>query len=172
MRRCLFLSATAILLGLVASVAEADESVFSQACTGDCCRETDHRQTCASGCRPSSQCVPACKPRYEEKKVKKPLYSMKCDYACYPDREPWHEDACDPEHNPPCGKIYIKKKLLKSEEETVEKVLQYDVVMVPAKQCRCSSCKPHCGDRWHELKVACAQFFGYEQRLHPRGDRE
>ena len=161
MHRFILLSATAILLGLVPSGAGADESVLAQTCTGDCCRATDDRQSNASGCRPSSQCVPACKPRYEEKKVKKPIYSLKCDYACGPGRESWHEDACDPEHNPPCGKIYIKKKLLKREEEKVEKFLQYDVVMVPAKPCSLSSCKPDCGDCWYDLRTACSRLFGY-----------
>ena len=75
-------------------------------------------------CDDCPECVPVCTPRYEDKKVKTPRYDVKCSWECVPGREPWHEDSCDPEHNPPCADVRIKKKLYKTEIEEVEKNLK------------------------------------------------
>lgn len=89
------------------------------------------RRSCTDvGC---PACVPACRATWEEAKTKKPAYSMKCEYACARGRNSWH--APDPECRctPPCGTVYVKKRLYKAEgREKVEKVPKYDVRMVPA----------------------------------------
>ena len=107
-------------------------------------------------CDDCPECVPVCTPRYEDKKVKTPRYDVKCSWECVPGREPWHEDSCDPEHNPPCGDVRIKKKLYKTEIEEVEKKLVYgEVQWTHAQPCRHCEHKP-CSC-WHELHAACAR---------------
>jgi len=100
--------------------------------------------------------VPVCTPRYEDKKIKKPQYDVKCSWECVPGREPWHENSCDPEHNPPCGDVRIKKKLYKTEIEEIEKKLVYgEVKWVHTQPCRHCEQKP-CSC-WHDLRAAFAR---------------
>jgi hypothetical protein len=121
-------------------------------------------QTATCGCghtnctgeAPCCECVPACKSSWDEKKTKKPVYSMKCEYSCERAREPWHTECrC----SPPCGEVFVKKKLYKREEEKVEKVPKYEVKMVPAP---CDHCERHpcCCHRWYDLKAAVCRLFG------------
>ena len=94
------------------------------------------------GCTGCDQCsVPACQSSWTEKKTKKPKYSMKCDYACERAHECWctGPEAC--RCSPPCGKVFVKKKLFKEETEKVEKVPKYEVKMVPAAPCNQPDCK-------------------------------
>jgi len=85
--------------------------------------------------------VPTCVPRFEEKKVKTSKYSLECECQCDPGREPWHGHACDPLHHTTCKNIVVRKKLMKHEEEEVEKVLKYDLVWVPSETCEEKPCR-------------------------------
>lgn len=54
--------------------------------------------------------------------------------------------------SPPCGNVYVKKKLYKADgEEKVEKVPTYEVKMVPAEPCTCARCAGVCW--WNPLSV-------------------
>jgi len=84
-------------------------------------------------------CVPACQGSWEEAKTKKPAYSMKCEYACARGRDSWHAPEPECRCTPPCGNVYVKKRLYKTDgREKVEKVPKYDVKMVPAEQPDCA----------------------------------
>ena len=86
-------------------------------------------------------CVPRCSASWKEEKTKKPEYAIRCEYACARGRDSWH--ARDPECRcrPPCGQVYVKKRLYKSEgTEHVERVPAYDVVIVPTPPSACASC--------------------------------
>lgn len=90
-------------------------------------------------------CEPACKASWDEKKTKKTAYEIRCEYACARGRDGWH--APDPECRcrPPCGRVYVKKRLYTSEgKETVERVPKYEVETVPAHPVGCTG---GCGDR-------------------------
>jgi len=91
-------------------------------------------------------CEPACKSSWEEKKTKKPQYSMKCEYACARAAEPWHTGDTECRSCPPCGDVYVKKKIYKTEKEKVERVPKYEVRMVPVEP-PCPGC-PHCSVCW------------------------
>ena len=95
--------------------------------------------TAAGSCR---HCVPACSATWEEKKTKKPKYTMKCEYACARGRDPWHAASPECRCCPPCGNVFVKKRFYKADgEETVERVPKYEVKMVPASPCGCASCR-------------------------------
>ena len=98
---------------------------------------------CTGGC---PRCVPACKATWEEHKTPgKSTYSLKCEYACARGRDSWH--APDPECrcSPPCGKVYVKKRMYKEAgAEKVERVPTYEVVAVPAD---CDPPRPSWWDR-------------------------
>jgi hypothetical protein len=86
-------------------------------------------------------CEPRCKASWEEKKTKKPVYEVRCEYACARGRDPWH--APDPECRcrPPCGKVYVKKRLYMAEgHEEVERVPKYEVETAPAGPGGCTGC--------------------------------
>ena len=87
------------------------------------------------GCTVCSCQVPTCKPKWEDKKTKKAKFTMKCDFECARPWEPYHQGHCCEEKTTPCGDVYTKKKLFKTEEEKVERVLKYEVVMKPAPPC-------------------------------------
>ena len=110
-----------LLAGLTVGAAVAARVV-----AGDFCSCTG-----GDGC---PECVPACKATWDEHKTPgKPTYALKCEYACARGRDPWH--APDPECrcSPPCGKVFVKKRLYKEAgAEKVERVPKYEVVNVPA----------------------------------------
>jgi len=116
--------------------------------------------TSCTGAAPCPQCVPACKSSWDEKKTKKPKYSVKCDYMCERAHESWHTGPVECRCSPPCGEVFVKKKVFKTEEEKVEKVPKYEVKMVPASACH--ACKQHdcCCPRWYDLKAAVCRLFG------------
>ncbi|MFM8708628.1 MAG: hypothetical protein ACKOHK_11275 [Planctomycetia bacterium] len=141
---CLTLLAFSLgTFGLVACIAAA------QAANCDCRRQTCTGCTDEAACLP---CEPACKASWEEKKTKKPKYSMKCEYACGRAAECFCTDPAECRSCPPCGHVYTKKKLYKADgEEKVEKVPKYEVQMVPATPCDCASCSGVCW--WNPLSV-------------------
>ena len=116
--------------------------------------------TSCTGAGPCPQCVPACKSSWEEKKVKTPKYSVKCDYMCERAHESWHTGPTECRCRPPCGEVFIKKKVFKTEEEKVEKVPKYEVKMVPAPCQHCSK-QPCCCPGWHAICNAAARLFGF-----------
>jgi len=100
------------------------------------------------GCTSCIPRIPTCKPTWEDKKTKKATFAMKCDFECTRPWEPYHQGNCCEEKTTPCGNVHTKKKLFKTEEEKVERVLKYDVVMKPAvpccepePACRCLGCR-------------------------------
>jgi hypothetical protein len=107
-----------------------------QQCCGPSCTETGVRQ----------QCVPACSATWDEKKAKDTDYTMKCEYACARGRDSWHAPAAECRCSPPCGKVYVKKRLYKADgAEKVERVPKYDVRMVAEP---CGRCGEHDGVCW------------------------
>jgi hypothetical protein len=103
-------------------------------------------------CQP---CEPACKATWDEAKTKKPKYSIKCEYACARGYDCWCSDPADCRCQPPCGKVYVKKRLYKADGEEkvekVEKVPKYEVTMVPAEPCDCGRCSGVCW--WNPLSL-------------------
>jgi len=89
-------------------------------------------------CAVCSCLVPTCKPKWEDKKTKKATFTMTCDFECVRPWEPYHQGDCCEEKTTPCGDVRTKKKLFKTEEEKVERVLKYEVAMRPAAPC----CEP------------------------------
>jgi hypothetical protein len=97
--------------------------------------------------------IPTCKSSWDEKKTKKAVYSMKCDYKCERAAGPMHcshsclhkGDCCEEcPASPPCGEPFPRKKLFKEEKEKVEKIAKYEVVMVPPPPCQCCEREPCC----------------------------
>ncbi|NDC54276.1 MAG: hypothetical protein EBZ74_08290 [Planctomycetia bacterium] len=102
--------------------------------------------TGAGGC---PECVPACTATWDEKKTKKPKYSLKCEYACVRGFDPWHAPPPECRCHPPCGDVIVKKRLYKADgKETVERVPKYEVRMVPAEPCGCAACRRHEAACW------------------------
>lgn len=99
----------------------------------------DHGHSCTGG---TDGCEPRCRGTWHDEKKKEPAYDIRCEYACARGRDSWH--APDPECRcrPPCGQVYVKKRLYKSEgEERVERVPRYDVIIVPVERCGCVGCR-------------------------------
>lgn len=93
------------------------------------------------GCTSCIPQVATCKAKWDDKKTKKATFAMKCDFECARPWEPYHQGNCCAEKTTPCGNVHTKKKLFKTEEEKVERVLKYEVVMKPAAPC----CEPEPG---------------------------
>lgn len=101
---------------------------------------------CTGGCQ---ECVPACSGTWDEKKTSKPVYSMKCEYACVRGRDPWHAPPPECRCHPPCGDVIVKKKFYKTDgSPTVERVPKYEVKMVPAEPCDCAAHRDAPGPCW------------------------
>lgn len=96
-----------------------------------------------TGCTSCTHQVPTCKPKWDDKKTKKATFTMTCDFECTRPWEPYHQGNCCDEKTTPCGNVHTKKKLFKTEEEKVERVLKYEVIMKPAAPC-CEP-EPACG---------------------------
>ena len=90
------------------------------------------------GCTSCIPQVATCKAKWDDKKTKKATFTQKCDFECSRSWEPYHQGTCCEEKTTPCGDVYTKKKLFKTEEESMERVLKYEVVMKPAAPC----CEP------------------------------
>jgi hypothetical protein len=90
------------------------------------------------GCTSCIPQVATCKATWDDKKTKKATFTQKCDFECSRPWEPYHQGNCCEEKTTPCGNVHTKKKLFKTEEEKVERVLKYEVVMQPAAPC----CEP------------------------------
>ena len=108
-----------------------------------------------TGCTGCQECVPACSGTWDEKKSSKPVYSMKCEYACVRGRDAWHAPPSECRCQPPCGEVIVKKKFFKTDgPEKVERVPKYEVKMVPAKPCAPAA---GCGERslcwWNPLAI-------------------
>jgi len=100
------------------------------------------------GCTSCIPQVATCKAKWDDKKTKKATFTQKCDFECTRPWEPYHQGTCCEEKTTPCGDVRTKKKLFKTEEEKVERVLKYEVVMKPAAPCcepeptcRCLGCR-------------------------------
>jgi hypothetical protein len=104
--------------------------------------------SCTSCTGPDLQ--PRCKATWDEAKTKKPEYTMKCEYACARARDSWHAPEPECRCRPPCGTPYVKKRLYKTEQETVERVPKYEVQMVCPDPCGCAACGGRHGG-WNPL---------------------
>ncbi len=125
----------ALVLTLLATAARAEDRSCS--CTDE---------------PPCQACQPACKASWEEKKSKKTVYSMRCEYACTRGYDCWCAESPECRCSPPCGKVIVKKKLYKADgAEKVEKVPKYEVTMVPAEPCDCGRCSGVCW--WNPLSL-------------------
>jgi hypothetical protein len=136
-RSCLLVAA---LLGVV---------VATTARAADCtCTDTGRCQ----------DCVPACKASWDEKKAKNPAYDMKCEYACARDFDSWHAPAAECRCTPPCGRLYVKKRIFKTEADAKpERVPKYEVATVAAPPCDCSHCRGLC---WWDPFGLCGWLHG------------
>lgn len=102
--------------------------------------------SCTSSC---TTCTPECRGEWEEKKSKKPAYSMTCEYQCVRGFDPWRAPSPECRCRPGCGDVIVKKKFFKADGcETVERVPKYHVVMVPDED-ECSGCTGCCGGHDH-----------------------
>lgn len=116
----------------------------------DCCDDHGACVSCTGGCC----CEPRCKASWGEAKTKKTVFSMKCEYACARGRDGWHAPEPECRCQPPCGKVYVKKRLYKSDgEEKVERVPKYEVVMVPAEPCDRDACRGECPNWWNPITL-------------------
>lgn len=114
-----------------------------------------------SGCTSCARKVPVCKPKWEDKKTKRPVFSMKCEWECVRPWEPYCQGACCEEQTTPCAGVYTKKRLYKSEEERCERVLEYELELKPAGACceaapvrDCMGCRI-LGETVHHLLSRC-----------------
>ncbi|NBX30302.1 hypothetical protein EBR04_07670 [bacterium] len=90
-------------------------------------------------------CVPACKATWDEKKVKKPTYEMKCEHACARAFDSWHAPPPECRSTPPCGRVYVKKRIFKTESDAPpERVPKYEATTVAAPPCEFSRCRGPC----------------------------
>jgi hypothetical protein len=70
---------------------------------------------------------------------------MKCEYACARDFDSWHAPPPECRCTPPCGRLYVKKRIYKTEREAeAERVPKYEVTTVAAPPCDCSRCRGSC----------------------------
>jgi len=100
-------------------------------------------------------CEPRCRGTWHEQKTHEPSYELRCEYACDRARDPWLAPDPDCRCHPPCGRIYVKKRLYKSAgAETVDRVPRYEVQMVPAVSCRCGGCRTAAASPWDPLGLA------------------
>ena len=77
---------------------------------------------------------------------------MKCEYACARSAECFCTGPAECRCSPPCGNVYVKKRLYKADgKEKIEKVPKYEVQMVPAAPCDCAACSGVCW--WNPLSV-------------------
>ena len=101
---------------------------------------------CTGGC---TECVPACRGSWEEKKSSKPVYTMTCDYAGTRGGDPWHAPSPECRCQPPCGEVIVKKRFYKTDgPATIERVPKYEVRMVADEPCDCRSCQGGGGVCW------------------------
>jgi len=134
--------ALAGLMGLALVLGLEYGRAGDQGCCGTSCTDTGLRH----------RCTPACAATWDEKKSKDTDYTMKCEYACARARDSWHAPEPECRCSPPCGNIYVKKRLYKAESaEKVERVPKYDVRMVAEPCSRCGDHDEICW--WNPLRL-------------------
>ncbi|MFM8415712.1 MAG: hypothetical protein ACKOCX_13445 [Planctomycetota bacterium] len=111
-----------------------------------------------TGCT-GGRCEARCRAAWEEQKTKQPAYEIRGEYACARGRDPWHAPEPECRCRPPCGQVYVKKRLYKSEgEEIVERVPRYEVAMVPAEPCGCDACRRGGRHAWDPFGILAFLF--------------
>lgn len=104
------------------------------------------------------ECVPACTATWDEKKATQPAYTMECEYACARDVDSWHAPPPDCRCTPPCGRLYVKKRIFKTETDAeAERVPKYEVTTVAAPAYDCNRCRGSC---WWDPLGLCAWLQG------------
>ncbi|MFM7137757.1 MAG: hypothetical protein ACKO1M_11905 [Planctomycetota bacterium] len=107
--------------------------------------------SCTGG---NAACEPRCRATWEDKKTKETDYEIRCEYACARARDPWHAPEPECRCQPPCGAVYVKKRLYKSEgKETSERVPKYEVDLVSPRSCGCASCASGRTHGWDPLGI-------------------
>lgn len=97
-----------------------------------------------------SRLEPRCRGTWSEVRTHEPEYEMRCEYGCARGRDPWHAPAPECRCSPPCGTVYVRKRLYKSEgAEKVERVPKYAVEMAPHRPCLGDGCT----GRWDPLGI-------------------
>jgi hypothetical protein len=135
MRSILWLGAGAVAATLLGVALQA--SAAGPSCTGG-----------------GSACVPRCQATWEDAKTKEASYEIRREYACGRGRDPWHAPAPECRCRPPCGEVYVKKRLYKSDgKELVERVPAYEVEMVSPRPCGCADCVCERSPVWDPLGV-------------------
>lgn len=115
------------------------------------------RAATADGCC-GSDCT-ICRPKWEDRKTKKPTYSMKCEPECVRGFDAWCDHGCCPECSPPAVGVFTKKRLMKQEDDKVERILKYDLVRTPPTPSEPPKCRHH-HPCWYDLPGLCRRLFG------------
>lgn len=104
------------------------------------------------GCTSCGRTMAVCVPKWQDKKTKRPVLSLRCEPQCVRPWEPFCQgDGCE-ERTTPCGEVRTRKRLYKATEERTERVLTYEVDIhpappacapgpPPAPACRCLGCR-------------------------------
>ena len=148
--------------GSTDAVASKDAAGAPAKTDGDGTADAPKKNGCGqAGCTSCVRKVPVCKPKWEDKKTKRPVFTMKCDWECVRPWEPYCQGACCEEKTTPCAGVYTKKRLYKTEEERCERVLKYELEMKPAGDCcnaapvrDCMGCRI-LGETVHRLLSHC-----------------
>lgn len=112
--------------------------------------------TFAAECCGSGGCT-TCKPKWEDKKTKKPSYSMKCSDECVRGVDAWCDHGCCAEETSPFANVFTRKKLFKKDEDKVERVLKYELTQTPpACPPPCNACRP----AWYDLRSLLCRCLG------------
>ena len=116
------------------------------------------RPVMAAECCGTAGCT-ICKPKWEDKKSKKPKYTQKCADECVRGFDAWCDHGCCAEDTPPTAGIFTRKKLFKKDEEKVDRVLKYELVNAPSEPCQRAPCRDS-GPAWYDLRGLLCRYLG------------
>lgn len=136
----------AVLVALLASppIPAADMPAADTAAAGNAtgAERTGPSEGCGrQGCTSCGRTVAVCVPKWEDKKTKRPVLSIRCEPQCVRPWEPYCQGDCCEERTTPCGEVRTRKRLYKATEDRTERVLTYEVDVRPAPPA-CTACAP------------------------------
>ena len=103
----------------------------------------------ADGCCEAGGCN-VCKPKWEDKKTKKPKYTQKCSDECVRGVDSWCDHGCCAEETPPSAGIFTRKKLYKQEEDKTQRILKYELAKGCTTPCNLPPCRKG-GPPWYDV---------------------